>query len=125
MPDYDRDLSRSVPQVAHRARAYKLEDNGASDAARRRRQHKEGIATAKSMIRDIIKRQLGQTGLPPMDPDIAGRRLEGWLSRIEELKAKLQAEGASTRMIAPVARRVAREDRRRRKNASTQAKGNR
>lgn len=122
MPDYDNDdLSRDIPQVSRRARVYKLEDNGASDAARRRRQHKEGIATAKMMIRDIIRRQLGQTGLPPMDPDIAKERMERWLARIDMLKAKLQDERPAPRTVAPVARRVAREDRRRRKAALKQS----
>lgn len=112
--DHD-DLSASMPQVSHRARAYKLEDNGASDAAHLRRQHKEGIGTARNMIREINKRQAGQSGRPPLDPDDAEEALRRWQERIDMLKQKLQDERPAARIIAPVARRVAREDRRRRR----------
>lgn len=114
-PDHEDDLSRSMPQVSRRARAYKLEDNGASDAAHQRRRHKEGIAAARNMIRDINKRQSGQSGRPPLDPDVADKALRRWQERIDMLKQKLQDERPSARLIAPVARRVAREDRRRRR----------
>lgn len=112
--DHD-DLSRSMPQVSHRARAYKLEDNGASDAAHLRRRHKEGIGAARTMIRDLNRRQAGQSGWPPLDPDDAEEALRRWQERIDMLKQKLQDERPSVRIIAPVARRVAREDRRRRR----------
>lgn len=108
-------LADRFPQVAVRARIYKLEDDGASDLARRKRALRESIAHRKLMIADLQKRQAGESRLPPHDPEFAARVTAAHRNAIRELKEKLAAVGPDTNVLAPVARRVAREDRRRAK----------
>lgn len=119
-PEADGNLADRIKQVSRRARAYKLEDDGASDLARRKRALRESIAHRKLMIADIEKRQAGGSRLPPHDPAFAERVTAAHREAIRDLKEKLAAVGPAGPVIAPVARRVAREDRRRAKKAQNQ-----
>lgn len=118
----DADLSVRIPQVAHRARAYKLEDNGASDQAQRKRWAKGSIRTSKYFVSQIRLRQEGRSSNPPYPPEVAERLIQGHLDHIEEVRQKIRDSRPTAPLIAPVSRRVAREDRRRRRAASQNQK---
>ncbi|BCW71878.1 hypothetical protein [Arthrobacter sp. NicSoilB8] len=108
-------LADRFPQVAVRARMYKLEDDGASDLARRKRAAKDRgpdvVARHAQAIAAIEKRQRGETALDPVSPKIAEIRIESHRRAIRRYKAGLDVIPA-VNVVAPVARRVAREDRR-------------
>lgn len=106
-------LAARVPQAAHRARIYQLEDDGAADLAHRKRSLRESIAARKAMIVRLEQRQAGATDLPPRPRDEAERFIAGHRAAIRELREKLAAIGPASPVIAPMTRRVAREDRRR------------
>ncbi|MET4143884.1 hypothetical protein [Arthrobacter sp. UYCo732] len=101
------------PQVAVRARLYRLEDDGASDLARRKRAAKDSAANSRMAIAAIEKRQAGNGKYPPMDQEKADRMIAGHRKRIAEHEQGLKPAGPDVNVVAPVARRVAREDRRR------------
>jgi len=109
-------LARRFPQVAVRARLYRLEDDGASDLARRKRAAKDRgpdvVERHERAIAAIEKRQRGESALEPVDPKIAEIRIESHRKAIRRHKAGLD-EIPAVNVVAPVARRVAREDRRR------------
>lgn len=106
-------LASREKQASRRARLYRLEDNGASDLAHRRRAAKDSIATHREMIARIEARQAGNSHLPPHPQDLADRLITGHRDAIRKL-AKTRAEvGPAVNIIAPMTRRVAREDRRR------------
>lgn len=114
-------LAALVPQAAHRARVYALEDNGASDLAHRKRALRESIAARRTFIFQIEQRQAGAGKLPPLPAETAERYLAGHREGIRELKEKLAVLAPAVPLIAPMTRRVAREDRRRaRKTKSTE-----
>jgi small-conductance mechanosensitive channel len=114
-------LAARFPQAAVRARMYRLEDDGASDLARRKRSLRESIAARRAIILQIEQRQAGAGKLPPRPQGEAERFIAGHREGIRELKAKLAALAPATPVIAPMTRRVAREDRRRaRKTKSTE-----
>jgi hypothetical protein len=113
MRETGENLAVRVPQAAHRARIYDLEDNGASDLAHRKRSLRESIATRKRIIADIQKRQAGGTAFPPRPQAEAEHFVAGHREAISRLKEKLSGLGPSVPLIAPMTRRVAREDRRR------------
>lgn len=116
-------LAAVVPQAAHRARVYALEDNGAADLAHRKRALRESIAARKRIIFHIEQRQAGATALPPRPQEEAERFLAGHREAIVRLKEKLTTIAPAAPLIAPMTRRVAREDRRRaRKNRTSQEK---
>ncbi|HEX9088233.1 MAG TPA: hypothetical protein VF867_11960 [Arthrobacter sp.] len=116
-------LADTVKQASRRARIYRLEDDGASDLARRKRSLKESIASRKMIIFRIEQRQAGATGLPPRPGDEAERFIAAHSEAIRDLKEQLAAAGPATAILAPMARRVAREDRRRdRKTRATERK---
>jgi hypothetical protein len=116
-------LAGRFPQVAVRARMYKLEDDGASDLARRKRAAKDRgpnvVERHERAIAAIEKRQRGESALEPVSPKIAEIRIESHRKAIRRHKAGLD-EAPTVNVLAPVARRVAREDRRRAKKTSTQ-----
>lgn len=109
-------LADRFPQVAVRARMYKLEDDGASDLARRKRAAKDRgrnvVERHEKAIAAIEKRQRGESALDPVYPKIAEIRIESHRKAIRRSKAGLD-EAPTVNIVAPVARRVAREDRRR------------
>lgn len=107
-------LADTVKQASRRARIYGLEDDGASDLARRKRSLKESIASRKMIIFRIEQRQAGATGLPPRPRDEAERFITAHRDAIRDLKEKLAATGPAIAILTPMTRRVAREDRRRR-----------
>lgn len=109
------DLSERFPQVAVRARLYRLEDNGASDLARRKRAAKDSAANSRLAIKAIQKRQAGYSRLPPMDQETADAWIAAHRQRIADHESGDTAIGPTVNVTAPVARRVAREDRRRRR----------
>lgn len=114
-------LAGRFPQAAVRARLYRLEDDGASDLAHRKRSLRESIASRKMVIFRIEQRQAGATDLLPRPQEEADRFIAGHREAIRELKEKLAALGTAAPVIAPMTRRVAREDRRRaRKMKSTE-----
>ena len=116
-------LAAVVPQAAHRARIYALEDNGAADLAHRKRALRESIANSRTMIFHIEQRQAGADKRPPLPPELAERLLAGHRKAIAERKEKLATIAPAASLIAPMTRRVAREDRRRaRKNRTSQEK---
>jgi hypothetical protein len=106
-------LADRFPQAAVRARMYKLEDNGASDLAHRKRSLRESIATRRAIIYRIEQRQAGATDLPPRPHEEAERFLAAHREAIRNLKEKLAYLAPAVPVIAPMTRRVAREDRRR------------
>lgn len=122
-PDYfgiqvapNENLAGRFPQVAVRARMYKLEDDGASDLARRKRAAKDRgpnvVQRHEKAILAIERRQRGESALEPLAPDIANIRIESHRRAIRRHQSGLEAVPA-VNIVAPVARRVAREDRRR------------
>ncbi|MBG0738777.1 hypothetical protein IV500_05005 [Paeniglutamicibacter antarcticus] len=112
----DENLADWFPQVAVRARMYRLEDDGASDLARRKRAAKDRgpgvIERHEQAIAAIGKRQRGESALDPVAADIARGRIDAHRKAIRRHEAGLD-EVPTVNLIAPVARRVAREDRRR------------
>jgi hypothetical protein len=120
-------LAGRFPQVAVRARMYKLEDDGASALARRKRaakdRGKDVVARHEAAITAIEKRQRGETALDPVSPMIAEFRIESHRQAIRRHKAGLD-DNPTVNMVAPVARRVAREDRRRAKNNNSKGTTN-
>lgn len=110
----DSDLRPHLRQVAHRARAYQLENNGAENPAHARRRAKNAIAYYRNQIRYLHKRQDGPAALPPEELEARISALE---SGIQAKQEEIRLSRPAARLIAPVARRVAREDRRRRKAA--------
>lgn len=111
------DLSVSIPRADRRARAYKLEDNGASDIALRKRNARDAIASAQRSIQRIRDRQNRIHPLPPMDQSDAGPLISRYNDIIRTNREVLEEAEASSALIAPMTRRVAREDRRRRRAA--------
>lgn len=114
-------LADRFPQVAVRARLYKLEDDGASDLPRRKRAAKDRgrnvVERHEKAIAAIEKRQRGESGLDPVSPEIAEIRIEAHRKAIRRHKAGPN-EAPTVNIVAPVARRVAREDRKRERKAS-------
>jgi hypothetical protein len=115
------DLSERFPQVAVRARLYRLEDDGASDLARRKRAAKDSAANSRRAIKALQKRQAGEGRLPPMDHDTADRMIAAHRQRIADRESGATTVGPAVNVTAPVARRVAREDRKRRRQHKTSA----
>lgn len=109
-------LAGRFPQVAVRARMYRLEDDGASALARRKRAAKDRgpdvVARHERAIAAIERRQRGESALEPVAPEIAEARIESHRKAIRRHQAGLDQTPA-VNVLAPVARRVAREDRRR------------
>lgn len=113
-------LVAEIPQVSRRARAYKLTDDGASDRARRRRLAKavkDSPERRRAAIESIRKRQAGGSDLRPLPSERAAHLISWHEKAIRQMESGLDAIPAP--VIAPVARRVAREDRRRTKKASS------
>ncbi|GAC1501502.1 MAG: hypothetical protein NVS2B15_23990 [Pseudarthrobacter sp.] len=92
---------------------HRLEDNGASDLAHRRRAAKDSIATHREMISRIEARQAGQSNLPPHPQELADRPITGHHDAIRKLEKTKAEIGPAVNILAPMTRRVAREDRRR------------
>lgn len=112
-PEAEDNLAATIKQASRRARAYRLADDGASDLARRKRALRESVANRKLAIKDLQGRQAGEEGMSPLDPDMADRILTAHQEAIVELKLRLQDAAPTAGIIAPMTRRVAREDRRR------------
>jgi small-conductance mechanosensitive channel len=106
-------LAERYPQAAVRARLYRLEDDGASDLARRKRSIKESIATRRDTITRIEERQAGKTNLPPRPQEQADQFIAAHREAIRKLEERLADVAPAANIIAPMTRRVAREDRRR------------
>jgi hypothetical protein len=78
---------------------------------------KDSIASRKELIAQIEKRQAGETSLPPRPQEEADRFIAGHQEAIRKLEAKKPDVGPAVNIIAPMTRRVAREDRRRDRKA--------
>lgn len=111
------DLSRDTPRADRRARLYKLEDDGASEAAERKRRARNAIASAERAIERIHDRQNHLHPLPPMDQYEAGALITRYNGVIRTNREVIDEAGVTSSLIAPMTRRVAREDRRRRRAA--------
>lgn len=114
-----KNLADTVKQASRRARLYALEDNGASDLAHRKRALRESIAARRAIIYRIEQRQAGALDLPPLPRETAERYLAAHRKAITGLKEKLASVSPSVPVIAPMTRRVAREDRRRTRRTKT------
>ena len=111
----DENLAEEIPAVARRARAYGLEDDGASDLARRKRWAKDHAARLRWAIADIEARR----GLfAKLTDEKADRLLDAYRAKLPDAVAAKDEIGPAVNVIAPVVRRVRREDRRRSKRES-------
>ncbi|MCC3299380.1 hypothetical protein [Arthrobacter caoxuetaonis] len=111
------DLSRNTPRADYRARRYGLEDDGASDLARRKRAARNAIVSAGRAIDRIRDRQNGLHYLPPLDQSHAGALIIHYNAVIKANRAVISEAEAASSLLAPMTRRVTREDRRRRRAA--------
>lgn len=126
--DLEINLARTMPQAAHRARAYNLEDNGASDLAHKRRNFKnrssksvqEQIEAERSLIERYKKRLSNPNDVCP------SATIERWIAasekRIRSLESGREELRPDATLIAPMTRRVAREDRKRAKKTKKLSK---
>lgn len=124
MEETERNLVKEIKRIDFRARAYKLADDGASDQARKRRFAKD----AKSSGRDPSSIQYHQKAIeairraqenPPVSEAIRAN-YELWINRHQQEIRQLESLDSpelivkpTVRVVAPIARRVRREDRRR------------
>lgn len=115
-------LAAETPQVSHRARAYKLEDDGASGMAHRKRDLKNSIANSRRSIAAIRDRQNGLSVFPALDQERAGYLITKHNEHIRACEEKIAQLRPGSPLIAPVTRRVAREDKRRSRRAKKDAK---
>jgi hypothetical protein len=116
-------LAERFPQAAVRARLYRLEDDGAADLAHRKRDTKDRIATRRMLIAKIEERQAGKSRFPPLPKEDADRFIAAHREVIRRLEEQKAEAGPAVNIIAPMTRRVAREDRRRtRKTKTTERK---
>ncbi|WP_422759186.1 hypothetical protein [Paenarthrobacter sp. C1] len=115
--DEDEPLAERFPQAAVRARLYRLEDDGAADLAHRKRASKDSIATRRELIQRI--QAAGLTKHEPMPQEQADRFIAGHLEAIKKLEEAKPEIGPGVNIIAPMTRRVAREDRRRTRKSKT------
>lgn len=120
----ERNLIKEIKRIDYRARAYKLADDGASEQAQKRRIAKD----AKSNGRDPSSIKYHQDAIASLrraqnKPTATERFLEiseTWISRHEQEIRQLESIDhpelvikPTVRVVAPIARRVRREDRRR------------
>lgn len=112
-------LAERFPQAAVRARLYRLEDDGAADLAHRKRDTKDRIATRRMLIEKIEQRQAGESRFPPLPQEDADRFIAAHLEVIRKLEEQKADVRPAVNIIAPMTRRVAREDRRRARKAET------
>lgn len=122
----ERNLIKEIKRIDFRARAYKLADDGASAQAQKRRFAKD----AKANGRDPSSIKYHQDTIASLrraqnKPTATERFLEiseAWISRHEQEIRRLESIDRpeliikpTVRVVAPIARRVRREDRRRTK----------
>lgn len=112
-------LAERFPQAAVRARLYRLEDDGAADLAHRKRDTKDRIATRRMLIEKIEQRQAGESRFPPLPQEDADRFIAAHREVIRKLEEQKAGVRPAVNIIAPMTRRVAREDRRRARKAET------
>jgi hypothetical protein len=112
-------LAERFPQAAVRARLYRLEDDGAADLAHRKRDTKDRIATRRMLIEKIEQRQAGESRFPPLPQEDADRFIAAHREVIRKLEEQKAGVRPAVNIIAPMTRRVAREDRRRARKAGT------
>lgn len=119
MSDNEANLAKEIPQAHRRAHAYGLKDDGGIKWSRDRRARKNRRRNLKLAIAEMERRLAG-----PEQKTIHGRTIvydkDEIRARLERLHAALreldETSGQGTpRVIAPMTRRVAREDRRRSK----------
>ncbi|QOD06018.1 hypothetical protein [Pseudarthrobacter sp. BIM B-2242] len=114
-------LADRVKQASRRARLYDLEDDGASDLAQRKRSAKDSIATRRYLIKRIEDRQAGRANLPPRPQEEADNFIAAHLEAIKRLEEAKPEIGPAVNVLAPMTRRVAREDRRRSRRTKKRA----
>lgn len=112
-------LAERFPQAAVRARLYRLEDDGAADLAHRKRDTKDRIATRRMLITKIEERQAGESRFPPLPQEDADRFIAVHREAISRLEVQKADVGPAVNIVAPMTRRVAREDRRRGRKTQT------
>lgn len=114
-----RNLAAEVPQVSRRARAYKLSDDGASEQALLRRYAKNSKANRagasvlehhRAAIERITARQAGPN---PVPEQTAAHWIRNHEKAIRDHLAGRDAPKPAVRVVAPIVRRVQREDRKR------------
>lgn len=111
-PGDDENLADLIPAVARRARAYGLEDDGASDLARRRRWARDRVAFLRQSIAEL-EAQPRQGMFAKVSDEKAERLLAAYRAKLPEAVEAKGEVGPAVNVVAPVVRRVQREDRRR------------
>lgn len=120
----DRNLVKEIKRIDFRARAYKLSDDGASDQALKRRYAKEARAAGRDPSSvEYHKKAIESAQKVQSRPDTSDRLRElseTWIAnhekeirRLESLDTPEVITKPAVRVVAPIARRVRREDRRR------------
>lgn len=119
MSDLEPNLAKEIPQAHRRAHAYELKDDGGIKWSRDRRARKNNRRNLKLAIAEMERRLAG-----PEQKTVNGRTIaydkDEIRVRLERLHAALReldetSDLGTPRVIAPMTRRVAREDRRRSK----------
>ncbi|WP_235778880.1 hypothetical protein [Sinomonas notoginsengisoli] len=105
-------LAERIPGVARRARVYGLEDDGASDLARRRRWARDRVAFLRRSIAEL-EAQPREGVFAKLTDEKAERLLAAYRAKLPEAEEAKDAIGPAVNVVAPVVRRVQREDRRR------------
>jgi hypothetical protein len=116
---YKKNLIDEIPQIAVRARVYKLSDDGASDQAITRRRAKdlraregEPLAYHQKRINEIKARQSGSN---PLREEIAQKWISDHEKAIRAIESDFFAIKPEVRVVPPISRRVRREDRKRKR----------
>lgn len=126
MEETERNLVKEIKRIDFRARAYKLSDDGASDQARKRRFAKEAKANGRDASSvEYHKKAIAAIRRAQENPNVSEairKNYELWISRHEQEIRQLESLDTpelvtkpAVRVVAPIARRVRREDRRRTK----------
>ncbi|MCU6481932.1 hypothetical protein [Arthrobacter sp. A2-55] len=106
-------LVNRVKRADQRAHLYDLEDDGASALAQTKRRLKGAIATRRAIIAELRTGKAAAARGLVRDPMLVADQIMKHEARIIELRAALDSLPAPG-VLAPMTRRVAREDRRRR-----------
>lgn len=115
MSDTRPDESQRVPQVSSRARVYKLSDDGASDLALTKRYHRDNRANLKALAEHLEQQLESGKFSHRSTREQVQARLENVKRSIERSKESPDSFGPTPTIVAPITRRVRREDKKRRK----------
>lgn len=117
MSETSPDESQRIPQVSTRARVYKLSDDGASDLALTKRHHRNNRGNLKALAEHLEQQLESGVFSYRSTREQVQARLENVKRSLEHSKESPDSYGPTPTIVAPITRRVSREDRRRRKAA--------